>query len=111
MSNNDKSTIDIANRPSGQKDAHTGEEWSRHLELREVAETRRDIRNARDRLSQFSVRFVTEAIYGEEIAQKIFGKDGGQQLVRDVTIDSKVWHNLTDNVGGQRSQVVAQKMR
>lgn len=108
--NNDGPNVDITNRPSSKRGSHSAGEWSDHIYLREADETRRDIRTARERLGQFSVRFVTEAIYGDEVARQIWGDDGGEVLVRDVVIDRKVLTNLSDNVGGVRSQRVSQRI-
>ena len=111
MSKDEKPSVDIANRPSDRGGAHSAGEWVDHIWLREADDTRRDIRSARERLGQFSVRFVTEAIYGDDVARRIFGEDGGQELVRDVVIDRRVLHTLNDNVGGPRSQAVAKRMQ
>lgn len=111
QNDNDGLSVDFTNRPSDRRGSHTAGEWSDHIYLREADETRRDIRSARERLGQFSVRFVTEAIYGEDVARKIWGDDGGEVLVRDVVIDRKVLTNLSDNVGGARSQQVSQRIR
>jgi hypothetical protein len=110
MSNDDKSRVDIVNRPSSQREAHSGSEWSGHIRLREDADTRRDIRDARDRLGQFSVRFVTEAIYGDAYAQEVFGEKGGAELVRDVVIDQRALGALVSNVGGPKARAVAEKL-
>lgn len=108
MSKEEKTTVTITNRPS-QKNRHTSREWVDHIGLRESEDAKRDIIDARDRLGQFSIRFVTEAIYGDNVAQQLFGDDGGQELVRDMKIDHRTLKTLAGNVGGKRSAVVVER--
>lgn len=107
----EKSKVEIINRPSNRSGSHTSGEWVDSIVLREMDDTRRDILQARERLGQFSVRFVTEAIYGDEYARQIYGDDGGQELIRDLIIDRKTLGVLADNVGGARAKAVAERHR
>jgi hypothetical protein len=109
MANGEKPRVDIVNRPSSRHDAHSGQEWAGHIQLRENTDTRRDIRDARDRLGQFTVRFVTEAIYGDDYAREVFGEGGGHELIRDLVIDRRALGALANNVGGSRAQAVAER--
>jgi hypothetical protein len=108
MAKDDKTRVDIVNRPS-ERYQHTADEWSKHIELREMDDTRRDIVMAREKLGRFTVRFVTEAIYGDEYARQIYGDDGGQELIRDMKIDRKALGSLAQNVGGARAKTVAER--
>jgi hypothetical protein len=108
MSGKEKTVVEIVNRPSS-RGTHSSQEWASHFTLREEADTRRDIRNARNALGQFSVRFVTEAIYGDEYAREVFGETGGSELIRDVVIDRKTLGVLAQNVGGPKAKAVADR--
>src|SRR4051812_14959455 len=104
MSGNNKD-----NKPNVDLLDHGDLQWSDFINIREADDTRRDIVQARERLGKFSVRFVTEAIYGEEYAQTVFGNNGGKELVRDLVLDRRTLGHLAHNMGGQKTKVVAQR--
>lgn len=105
--NKDDLQVDLI-KPSS-KERHTVGEWTEHIVIRESTEVRRDIVQARERMGQFTVRFVAEALYGDECAAQIFGDDGGQELVRDVVITRETLGALAGNVGGPKARAVAQR--
>jgi hypothetical protein len=109
MSRDEKTTVDITNRPSN-KNKHSDLEWSKHLESRELYETRRDIRAARVALSGLSVRFVTEAICGDDtaLAAMILSQIDGDELVGDMSVDPRDLRKLADTVGGPRAKHVVE---
>ncbi len=108
MSRDEKLTVDITNRPSN-RDRHSSQEWAKHIDLRESEDVKRDIIDARDRLGQFTVRFVTEAICGEEMAAAMFGEHGGQELVRDMQISNRTLKTLAGKVGGKKTAEVVER--
>jgi hypothetical protein len=112
MSNEEKTRVDLTNRPS-KRHSHTSKEWSDHIEVREASETRQDIVSARKRLGQFTARFVIEAMCsGEkdapELIRKMLEHVDGDQLIDDMDVDPRALRKLADNVGGKKSAHVVQ---
>ena len=59
------------------------------LEDRENVAVRRDIRNARKALGEFTLRFMTEAVYGDEHAKRMYGEHGGQIKMKDLKVETR----------------------
>lgn len=113
MSNDEKVRVNLVNRPS-QRRKHSAEEWSKHIELTESEQVKRDIVSARQRLGQFSARFVVEAICsgepdGERLAQQMLTYfDDPDQLIDELDVDPRALKKLAQNVGGKRAERVVQ---
>jgi len=59
------------------------------LRRKEITEARRDIRNARNALGEFTLRFFTEAVYGDEHAKKMYGEHGGRIKMKDLKVETR----------------------
>ncbi len=46
-----------------------------------------EIRETRELLGNFSLRYFTEAIYGEEYTRSIFGESGGEIKLKDLEVE------------------------
>ena len=47
-----------------------------------------EVRDIRGRLGQFTLRFMMEAIYGEEYTKQVLGESGGNVLMRDIQVET-----------------------
>ena len=56
---------------------------------RELTETQKDIRKARQTLGDFSLRFFTEAVYGDEHAKRMYGEHGGRIKMKDLKVETR----------------------
>lgn len=112
MSKDEKFSVDLK-KPSTKKQ-HTAAEWAKHIALVENEDVKRDIMNARQRLGQFSARYVIEAICAGEpdgdrlAAQMLSFVDNPDQLIDEMTVDPRALKKLAQNVGGQRADHVVQ---
>jgi hypothetical protein len=105
-----KDKVVIVNRPTDREGSHTASEWASYQLLREQQETLADIRKTRNALGEFTLRFVSEAIYGEKITHQLYGDDPSADIkIRDMVIDEETWRNLS-KVGGEKSRKVAEKI-
>jgi hypothetical protein len=48
-----------------------------------------EMRDIRGKLGNFSLRFMMEAVYGDEYAKTILGESGGEILMRDINFTAK----------------------
>lgn len=58
-------------------------------ELRERQEAIRDIRDAREKLGNFTLRYMMEAVYGDEYAKKVLGESGGHIKMKDLKTEAR----------------------
>jgi hypothetical protein len=112
MSKEEKTRVEITNRPSN-KHRHTSGEWSEHIGLREASETKQDIIDARKRLGQFTARFVIEAMCagerdGAELARRMLEYVDGDQRIDEMDVDPRALRKLADTVGGSKARHVVQ---
>jgi len=75
-------------RPSTKKAVHSKNEWLHELHRREREQAARD-KAATDKLNDFSVRYVTEAVFGEEMAHRLLGESGGEMPLRELPMNPK----------------------
>lgn len=47
-----------------------------------------DVRAARRRLGNFTLRFMMEAVYGDEYTKEVLGESGGNILMRDIKVET-----------------------
>lgn len=59
------------------------------LRHKELTEAQRDIRKARKALGEFSLRFFTEAVYGDEHAKRMYGEHGGRIKMKDLKVETR----------------------
>lgn len=58
------------------------------MEYEERAKAISEMRKVRDRLGQFTLRFMMEAIYGDEYTKAVLGESGGNVLMRDIQVET-----------------------
>ena len=71
----------------------------------ERTQTVREMRDVRNRLGQFTLRFMMEAIYGDEYTRQVLGEDGGQVLMRDIQVET------TAENGGLRTTINEKQLK
>jgi hypothetical protein len=110
MPRDEKAVVHITNRPSD-KDRHTKQEWADAIQLRESFETIRDIRDTREKLGRLTIReFADTFCYDSpDLRAHILSQLDGDELIRDMKIDSKTLRKLADKVGGERARAVVQR--
>lgn len=116
MSNKEKTRIDLINGPRnrGVDAKERARDWTKHINLNENEYVKRDIVTARQRLGQFSARYVVEAICSGEpngdqlAAQMLSFIDDPDQLINDMEVDPRALKKLAQNVGGERAARVVQ---
>jgi len=112
MSREEKTRVEITNRPSNKR-RHSREEWLEHFESLESDEVREDIVGARKRLGQFTARFVIEAMCagerdGADLARRMLEHVDGNQTIDEMNIDPRALRKLADTVGGSKAKHVVQ---
>lgn len=65
----------------------TTSEFLTEREADAKAEGVAEIRATRELLGNFSLRYFTEAIYGEEYTRAIFGESGGEIKLKDIEVE------------------------
>ena len=65
----------------------TTREFLTERETNAKAEGVAEIRATRELLGNFSLRYFTEAIYGEEYTRAIFGESGGEIKLKDIKVE------------------------
>lgn len=107
MPHDDKAVVHITNRPSD-NDHHSKQEWVDAFQLRESFETIRDIRDTRTKLGRLTVREFAETFCYDnpDVRDHILSQLDGDELIRDMKIDTKTLRKLADKVGGERARAV-----
>lgn len=102
--------LTLSNRPSQREGSHTAGEWRKHLAETESMEIQREVRGTRQKLGKFTLRFMVEAVYGDDMAKQILGESGGDILMEDVALDPNVIKKLVEEMGGENAKAKARKL-
>lgn len=102
--------VSITNKPSG-RNSHSKGEWIDHIHLREEAEARWDIREARAKLGNLTVRSFAETFCYDDpqVRDYILSQLDGDELIGDIKIDEQTLKKLADRVGGKKAHGVVQR--
>jgi hypothetical protein len=74
----------------------------KQLHEQDKSDALRDIKETRRVLGQFSVRDTVEAVYGDAYAQRVFGDEGGKDVLME---ELSARDDLIEAAGGKRTDV------
>lgn len=80
-------------------------ELDRSIQDRDLADALHDISTSREVLGKFTLRYMMEAVYGDDYTRQILGETGGDILMEDIVLE-------VDSVdGGIRTKVDQSSLR